>query len=590
MKSFARQMKKTVKQAWGRRPSLEDLKGVAASRWFRRTVMWGLIVFLLAFTILSAKKALHLSFVKLPSLEEQRIGVQVFDSKGKLVCTVRKDGDREPVALDQISERMQNAVIAVEDRNFYQHGGIDPWGIVRAVLSNVKAGELHEGGSTITQQLMKTMFFDFKDRTAKRKFFEVLMAIDVESCYSKKRILETYLNQVYFGRGAYGIERAASVYFNKSAAALNTSEAAFLAGLIKAPSDLGNPANSKKAKQRQQQVIKDMSECGYLSLDQAEKLKATALAFKSGPHRLKFPHYVRHVVGLLDEKIGEDKLWKQTIRVYTHLDSSAQAEAEKVLLRGVRKAPVGLDQGALVSINLEDGAVLAMVGSVGPYEKSQWNRALNPHTAGSAFKPFVYLAALVNGKLGPSSFVDDAPFTVTGNDGKAYTPQNYDWQFNGLMTVRQAIALSRNIPAVKVASDTGMRNVIEVARKAGISSEMDPVPALALGTCAVSPLEMANGYATIARGGQYMEPKFIKTITFEDGTVVAEFKTRSEKRLASEPCYQIIDALQDVITQGTGRRAALAGVPVAGKTGTADDSKDIWFVGVTPDTVTSVWA
>lgn len=583
---FGTPFKKSLISVLSLRPGLVNL---VSSRGFRRLVIVGLICLLSCLAFFSMKKALHLSVIKLPTIEEQRIGLMILDGRDRLVCTVHKDGDREPVPLDQVSDNVRKAVIAIEDRSFYQHHGVDPLGILRAVLSNMIKGELHQGGSTITQQLMKTIYFDYKDRTAKRKLMEIFMALDVESCYPKDMILETYLNQVYFGRGAYGIERAAITYFNKSAGMLSIPEAAYLAGLIKAPSDLGNPANAARAKKRQEQVLKAMLECGYISSLDEERYRAQKLAFESGPHRLKFPHYVNHVVGILEDRLGKDKLWTQTLKIYTCLDPAAQAEGEKVLSRGVRKAPIGLDQGALVSISPDNGSVVAMVGSVGPYEKSQWNRALNPHTAGSAFKPLVYLTALMEGKLDQNSFVNDSPIVVPAGP-RSYTPQNFDGAFMGLMTVRQALALSRNVPAVKVASDTGVRRVIDVARKTGISSEMDVVPSLALGTCAVSPLEMCNVYATMVRGGDFIEPRFVRKIEAEDGALMASFETRREKRLPTEPCLQIVDALKDVITEGTGKRAGLAGVEVAGKTGTADGNKDVWFVGATPDLVTAVWA
>lgn len=532
----------------------------------------------------------HTSFVKLPSLTEQSAGIQVFDRSDKLVCVVQEHGDRKPVPLKDVSPFLRQAVVAIEDHNFYHHVGIDPLGIARALYVNAKAHQMVEGGSTITQQLMKTMYFGYEDRTARRKILEMFMAFDVETCYSKDAILETYLNQVYFGRGAYGIERAAETYFNKPAGKLTLFESAFLAGLIKAPSELGAPGNLKRAQARQQEVLNSMVECGFISQDKAKLAKADRLNFKAGQHSLVYPYYVSYVLGLVKHEVGEGNLWREPLKVYTNLDTSAQSAAQRALDAGVKRAPLGIDQGALVSIRVDDGAVIAMVGGVGSYEQHQWNRAVNPHTAGSAFKPFVYLAGLMNGVIGPNSTIDDAPVAVQNGNGTIYTPRNYDGQYKGLLTIREAIALSRNVCAVKVAQDAGLNNVIDTARKAGITAKMDPYPSLALGTCAITPLQMSNAYATLARGGEYMEPQFIRHIDRSDGRTIKSFHSSGEFRLPSEQVYELVDCLQDVVRVGTGKKAYLAGIAVAGKTGTADESKDVWFTGFTPDVVTAVWA
>jgi penicillin-binding protein, 1A family len=499
-------------------------------------------------------------------------------------------GTEKPVTLDQMSPHIKEAVIGIEDHNFYHHAGIDPIGITRAIYKNAQAHQLVEGGSTITQQLMKTMFFGPDDRTARRKIIEAFMALDVETCYSKNKILETYLNQIYFGRGAYGIEQAALVYFNKHAKKLTVPESAFLAALIKAPSELGNPNHLKKAKTRQTEVLDGMVECGYLTKDEATKAKAEKLQFKPGPYARSHPYYVNHVVAMVKEELGDDRLWKTPVKIYTNLDTNAQRAAEQALTSGVGKIRGGVMQGALVSIDVKDGGVIALIGGIGQYSKNQFNRALNPHTAGSAFKPFVYLAALIKGTLKADSVVNDAPIAISTPNGRAYTPQNFDNQFKGLMTVRDAIAQSRNVPAVQVAQQCGVQRVIDTAHLAGITTPMEPYPSLALGTCAISPIEMAAAYGTIARGGEYVEPQFIRHINEENGKLIKEFQQIKETRFKSEPVYQLVDALEDVVKEGTGQRAKLKGIAVAGKTGTADESKDVWFVGFTPGVVTAVWA
>lgn len=551
--------------------------------WFLHTVS----VFIFFTLLLMLKHSFELSFFRLPTYEKQKEGIQLFDREDKVVVTIRKH-DIKPVKLSSIAKKMRQAVIAIEDRNFYQHLGIDFIGIGRALLSNIEAGEVVEGGSTISQQLSKVIFLDLNDRTYKRKMFEALISIDLETGYSKEKILETYLNNIYFGRGAYGIESASLTYFGKPASKLNLSESAFLAGLIKAPSTFGNKKNLSKAKQRQKLVLNAMKECDFISEAEETAAKEAKLSFKSAVKEVRNSSYVQHVLSIADDIIGEKKFWKRSYRIYTNLDTAAQKAAEVEVNKRLTKKPYGLDQGALISINVEDGSIVSMVGGVG---SNQWNRALNPHTVGSVFKPFVYLSGLVNKDLDHKSIVNDSPIVIRDeNGGRAYTPENYDHKYMGLLTVRDALALSRNVCAVKVAHDIGMKKVIETAQKTGITSKMDPYPSLALGTCALTPLEVANAYSTIARGGVYIKPRFIRKITTGNGKVIKEFKVKRARKLPEEPVFQIVDAMQDVITRGTGRRAHIPGVAIAGKTGTSDQSKDVWFVGFTPELVTAVWA
>lgn len=528
-------------------------------------------------------------FISLPSLNAQRGNVQVFDRYDHLICTVHEEKNVEPVSLDRISVNMREAVIAAEDRSFYQHFGIDPVGIGRAMVKNFEAGRVVEGGSTITQQLVKTLYLNPEDRTLWRKAEEAYISLLINASHSKNKVLETYLNQIYFGKGAYGIERASLAYFNKHASQLSLAESAYLAGLIKAPSELSQISNRKEAIERQHQVLDAMVESKLVLKSQAAKAESEKLRFSDGDYPLKYPFYVNHVISLAKNEIG-DKLWTKPLSIYTNLDPAAQQAAERTLQRGVTHAPRGINQGALVSISLDDGGVLSMVGGVGGYGKVSWNRALNPHTAGSAFKPFVYLAGLINGAIQPDTMVDDTPLSLQMPDGSIYSPRNFDDGYMGTITVRDALARSRNVCAVAVGQKAGMNNVVLTAQAAGITTKMDPYPSLALGTCAVSPLEMANAYATIARSGLYIQPSFIRRITSKDNSINRIYEQRREQKLPVENCRQMVDALMDVVSRGTGTRAYLPGLPVAGKTGTADKAKDIWFVGFTPDVVTATWA
>lgn len=553
----------------------------------KRTLIKGAVAIVAGLILVRAVASIP--FISLPSLNSQKGNVQIFDRYDKLVCTVHEEKNVEPVSLDRISSNMRNAVIAAEDKSFYHHLGIDPAGIGRAVVKNFEAGHVVEGGSTITQQLVKTLYLDPDDRTLFRKGQEAFMALLISASHSKNKVLETYLNQIYFGKGAYGIERASLAHFNKHASQLSLAESAFLAGLVKAPSELSLKSNRSEAITRQHQVLDAMVESNLISKPIALKAQKEKLRFADGSYPLKFPFYINHVLSLAKQQVG-DKLWDKPLAIYTNLDPAAQMAAERSLQNGVTKAPKGINQGALVSIAVNDGGVIAMVGGVGGYGKVSWNRALNPHTAGSAFKPFVYLAGLINGAVQPDTMVDDVPLSIQMQDGTIYSPRNFDDGYLGTITVRDALAKSRNVCAVAVAQKAGLNNVVLTAQAAGITTPMDVFPSLALGTCAVTPLDMANAYATIARSGIYVKPEFIRRISATDRSLDKVYQSDRQQKLPAEASRQITDAMMDVVSRGTGTRAHLAGVPVAGKTGTADKAKDIWFVGFTPDVVTATWA
>jgi len=519
--------------------------------------------------------------------------IQIFDRHDHLVCTVEGDEDRRVVPLNQISTQMQQGMLAAEDHHFYEHHGVNPMSIMRATLTNLQAGKVKEGGSTITQQLIKNLFFEDQGRTMDRKVKEAFMSYEVERRYSKDRILEMYLNQVYFGHGGYGIERAAQRYFDRSAASLSLAQSAFLAGLVKAPSELGNPANRKSALERQREILGKMVEYGYITQDQATKAGKEKLVFKRATNSLqKFPFYISYVLEQLRGRFSEAEMRRQGLKVYTNLDPQVQALAEKVLNEDLSKktTPKGVKQAALACVSVRDGAIQALVGGVGNFWTSQFNRATNPHTAGSSFKPFVYLTAFLKKQFKADSVIDDSPLTIKQGWGLPdWSPKNFDHRFMGRITVRRALTLSRNVPAVRIGKAVGIDNVIETARLAGITTKLDPNLSLSLGSSAVTPLDMAGSYATFARGGIAIKPQILRRIENNRGQVVEMFEPRVDKVFDSEAVASLNEILQDVVRVGTGTAAKLADRPVAGKTGTADAAKDIWFVGYTPDTVTAVW-
>ena len=517
--------------------------------------------------------------------------IQIFDRNDHLMSVVEGDENRRVVPLTQISLPMQQAMLAAEDHHFFEHHGINLASIMRAMIVNVQAGHVVEGGSTITQQLVKNLFFNQSKRTYDRKIKEALLSFELESRYSKEKILELYLNQVYFGSNAYGIERAAARYFSKPAAKLNLAESAFLAGLVKAPSELGTVHNRAAALAREQDILDKMVEYGYITAAQKKVAAKTKLVFRNGQNTFsKFPYYISYVLQLLRDKYSENEMRQQGLRVYTNLDPKAQEIAEQTLNQAIAHAPKGVSQSALVSVSVTDGAVLALVGGVGNFWKNQFNRAVNPHTVGSSFKPFVYLTAFRLGAAGPDSAIEDSPFVVHQGWGLPdYIPKNFDHKFYGRITVRKALALSRNIPSLRMAKKVGIDKVIETARLAGIKSKLDPNLSLALGSSAISPLEMASAYGTFARGGIAIAPRVIRRIENNRGQVLDSGGEEKIQAFASEPVAALVSVLQDVVKYGTGTQAKLADRPVAGKTGTADAGKDIWFIGFTPDMVTAVW-
>ncbi|MBS1956548.1 MAG: PBP1A family penicillin-binding protein [Cyanobacteria bacterium SZAS-4] len=524
------------------------------------------------------------------SLPDENVGLKVFDRLDRPICTLLPNKEYSPVPLNKIAKSFQQALIATEDRSFYHHSGVNPESIIRASIANAQAGHVVQGGSTITQQLVKNLYSPDSKRTFLVKIKEAIKAIELSQRYSKDKILESYLNFVYFGRGTWGIESASQRYFAKHAADLDLAQSAYLAGIVNAPTRLST--HKTDAILRQHEVLDNMVEEHYITPETAAKAKTEKLVFKGAETRPEhYAYYLNYVVGLLQqqEHFSDDDLWNKGTRVFTNLDTSAQILADDCLTRGIKKAPSGVSQGALVSISVKDGAVLSMVGGVGAFDKSPWNRAVAPHTAGSAFKPFVYLTGLESGVLKPDTTIYDAPLAIDIPGQDSYTPKNFDGKYLGPITIRKALALSRNTCAVRVTQAVTPGKVADTAQQAGITSKLEPTLALGLGASAVSPLDMANSYATLARSGVRITPSFIRRIESKDKTVLKNFSSESVKVFNPEPVAELVDAMQDVVQKGTGTQARLFDRPVAGKTGTADGARDIWFIGFTPDTVTAVW-
>jgi penicillin-binding protein 1A len=550
---------------------------------FGRTVYWGVVGSLWAG--IAAIGAIILIGIYLPPIQSLEIpkrppSIQIVDFNGRLIAT-RGEFYGEPLSLKELPRHVPQAFIAVEDRRFYSHHGIDPVGVLRALYANVLRRGVAQGGSTITQQLAKNLFLT-QERTLTRKVQELALALWLEHKFSKTEIIELYLNRVYFGAGAYGIEAAAQRYFNKPARNLTVAEAAMLAGLVRSPSRLAPNHNPAGAERRAQTVLAAMVDMNFVSDETAKAalMRPARVVKVAGAGSVQY--VADWVMDVLNDVIGRVE---QDIVVETTLDPMLQAAAEKVLsdelARNGEKAGVG--QGAIVSMT-PDGAVRALVGGRN-YAESQFNRAIAAkRQPGSAFKPFVYLTAIERG-LTPDTVRDDKPISIRG-----WKPENYSREYHGPVTLKQALAMSLNTVAVRLAQEFGPTAVIRTAHRLGISSKLEPNASIALGTSEVSLLELVAAMAPFANGGFAITPYVIERVRAADGKTIHVRERQSLGRII-EPRYVAMmnTMMHETLATGTARKASLAGWPAAGKTGTSQDFRDAWFVGYTGHLVTGVW-
>ena len=485
------------------------------------------------------------------------------------------------VALKDLPPYLPEAFIAIEDRRFYSHHGVDPYGILRAALTNALHRGVSQGGSTLTQQLAKNLFLT-QERTLQRKLQEAELAIWLERKYSKAEILELYLNRVYFGSGAYGVEAASQRYFGKSARTVSLTEAAMLAGLVKSPSRLAPNRNPEGAEKRAQTVLAAMAESKFITEAQAQaSIAHPAISVK--PAGAGTINYVADWIGeVLDDLVGQIE---QSIVVETTIDPKLQSVAEAVVIDelAAKSAKFNVTQGALVAMSA-DGAVRAMVGGRN-YAESQYNRAVTAkRQPGSAFKPFVYLTAIEAG-LTPETIRLDAPLDVRG-----WKPENYSHEYFGPVTLTQALAMSLNTVAVRLGLEVGPKNVVRTAHRLGISSKLEVNASIALGTSEVSLTELVGAYAPFANGGLSVSPHVVTRIKTLDGKVIY-FRQKDEPNQVIEPrnVAMMNVMMEQTLISGTARKAEIPGWIAAGKTGTSQDFRDAWFIGYTANLVTGVW-
>lgn len=534
----------------------------------------------------------------------------IYSQEGKLVSRLYQE-NRDYVPLTKIPKDLQNAIVSIEDNRFYEHYGIDPWAIGRALWVDIKGGGIIQGGSTLTQQLAKNALLTH-ERTLYRKIQEAYLAIQFERMYTKKEILEFYLNEIYLGHGVYGVQTAAKYYFNKNVQDLTVAESALIAGLPKAPNYYSPYNNPEIAKERRNIVLNQMVKYDYISKEKAKKAKKQPIKTEKSLKKDNeiAPYFVRYIRKQLIDKYGPQAVYNSGLKVYTSLDYEMQQKAEKSIKNAFKnQLPTvekqkgkGLKQPqvALTTLDPQNGHIKVMIGGRGG---DKYNRVTQAYRQpGSAFKPFVYTTAVEEG-YSPGSVIDDMPAAYESgpNEDDVWIPKNYDNKYRGPTTLRLGLAKSINVMAVKLLKKVGINDTIKLTEKMGISSlikrgkKNDDNLALALGglTKGVTPLEMTSAYGVLANRGIKAEPIAILKVVDSRGNVLFESDSKQEIVLSEDVAYLTTDMLKSVLSRGplvwgTGWRANL-GRPAAGKTGTTSNYTDAWFVGYTPDLVTTVW-
>ena len=555
----------------------------AARSALRRLIYWSLVLALWALIAVVGTIAFAVS--TLPPIQTLEVPkrpptIEIVGTDGRPLIT-RGEMSGTDISIKELPPYLPRAFVAIEDRRFFSHFGIDPIGLIRAAAANVLRRGVSQGGSTITQQLAKNLFLT-QERTLWRKMQEVVLALWLERRFSKTEILELYLNRVYFGSGAYGVEAAAQRYFGKPAREVKVAEAAMLAGVVKSPSRLAPSRNPDGAERRARAVLAAMTELGFVT----ETMAKSALAQPA--HAIKTAgtgslNYVADwIMDVLDDLVGRVE---QDLVVETSIDPTLQAAAEKALTDELALKGQKLDvaQGALVAITPE-GAVRAMVGGRN-YAESQFNRAVAAkRQPGSAFKPFVYLTALERG-LTPETVREDKPVALKG-----WKPENYSREYHGPVTLTQALALSLNTVAVRLTLEVGPRAVAKTAYRLGIASKLDANPSLALGTSEVSLIELTCAYAPFANGGNATMPYVVARVRTRAGKILFTHAPQKLGRIIEPRHIAMMNAMmRETLVSGTAQRAQLPGWAAAGKTGTSQDFRDAWFVGYTGHLVTGVW-
>ncbi len=559
----------------GRRPRRRSLLG--------RLVSWALVACIWCGIGVVGLAAYHAT--QLPPIDQLAVptrppNVAILAADGSLLANRGETGGRT-VTIKELPPYLPKAFVAIEDRRFFGHFGVDPIGIARAALRNVTSRGVSQGGSTLTQQLAKNLFLT-QERTASRKIQEAILALWLEHRYSKTEILELYLNRVYFGSGAYGVEAAAQRYYGKPARDVTVAEAATLAGLVQAPSRLAPNRNPDAARVRAASVLAAMADEGYITPAQQKAALADGAKTVRRAGAGSANYAADLVMDVLDDFVGTVET---DITVRTTIDPLLQAAAEKSLVDELAQkgAKFGVEQGAFVAMR-PDGALRALVGGRN-YAESQFNRAtVAKRQPGSAFKPFVYLAAVESG-LTPDTVREDGPISVKG-----WNPENYSRDYRGPVTLRDALALSLNTVAVRLGLEVGPRKVVSVARRLGIASPLQPNASIALGTSEVTPVELVGAFAAFANGGTAIVPYLIADVKGPGGKTIYARPASPLGRVIDAGAVGMMNAMmRETLLTGTGRKGEIPGWEAAGKTGTTQEFRDAWFVGYTGSLVAGVW-
>lgn len=580
-----------------------------------------IFLFVIIFIIAGSGAGLFFAYIKdAPAFDPEKLKPIetsfVYDDKGQVIAELHGEQNRIPVKINEVPEHLKKAFIAIEDQYFYQHRGINIRSIIGAIWTDLQHGKYRRGASTITQQLVKLAFLS-PEKTLKRKAQEAWLAIQLERHYTKDQILEFYLNEVYFGHSAYGVESAAQVYFGKNVGDLTLAESAILAGIPKSPKYYSPYLNYDNAKSRQKVILNTMASLGFISQEEAEKAKNEELnliGLKTAVADYKAPYFTDHavqeLVELLQKKFGfteneaYNKIYNDGLKIYTTVDMDIQRATEKALANS-KNYPYTTEskngqpqpQAAAIVTDPHTGFIKALVGGRDHKQKLGFNRATQAlRQPGSAFKPIAVYTAAVDMGYTPATVIDDSPITYSLSSGP-WTPRNYSRNYKGLTTLRKAIADSVNVVAVKVFEDIGIDRGIEYAQKLGIKnlvtegSRNDRNLSTALGGISkgVTPLELLSAYGALANDGIHIEPTSIKKVVDKDGRTLIDNKPKKNAVVSSQVAFIMTDMLKSVVTEGTARRLAGFPFPVAGKTGTTSDVKDVWFVGYTPKFAGVVW-
>jgi len=571
-----------------------------------RRVLWWLLSLLFFFVIVLPVIAL-LGFYLYFSSDLPRLN-SVKDYKPKIVTQVFSEGGdviaeffverRYVIPLEQMSTVLVNAFIAAEDERFFEHQGIDVVSIMRALIKNMRSMDIVQGGSTITQQVTKSLLLT-SEKSYARKIKEAILAYRIERSLSKTDILTIYLNQIYLGHRSYGVEAAAQTYFCKPAADLNVAEAALLAGLPKAPSAYSPLRHPDRAKRRQQYVLERMVESGYITESEAKEAEAFPLKITAPENKniTIAPYIAEYIRQYIQAAYGTEQLYGEGLKVYTPVNLLMQDAAQRAVEAGLKdfekrqgyKKGQPRVQGALVALEPQTGSVKALIGGM-HFLENQFNRVMQARRQpGSAFKPIVYAAALDKAYT-TASMITDAPLIFPVQSDKPFwEPRNFDLVFEGPVTFRHALSFSRNIITVKILHDIGVRYVIDYAKKLGVSSPLEANLSLALGSSGVSLLELTRAYAVFASQGLKAEPLFITRIVDRTGMALEENKPRLSQAISPQTAYLMTSLLQSVVEEGTGRGVKALERPCAAKTGTTNDVRDAWFIGYTPDLIVGTW-